>query len=285
MFMSHQTIRRRGLVAGLAASGFAFAGGTRAEPASAWDQVASSSRIRVGLIPNRAPYQWLEGGKVRGFIDTMTRDFVAKLGAQMGKTIEIEYVQTSNQTVVLDLQANRIDSYIPLTVTKEREAAIGMYGPLYLMPVVAFNRNGFNPGSRWDDYNKPGVRIAVVMGTTDELAARKHLTAATIRGMKSTSEAVLEVQSGHSDAVVMGLLLGLIGVKKNANLGEITLLQPVDAPPSAGGVRKDGDGRFLNFMQDWATGYQKAGGSTSAILTAMKDAGLSVDKIPSGVSF
>jgi polar amino acid transport system substrate-binding protein len=283
--MSHPITRRRTVVAGLAAGGLALAGGSRAEPASTWDQVATSGRIRVGFIPNRAPYQWRDGDKVKGFIDTMTRDFVAKLGARMGKTIEIDYIQTTNQTVVLDLQANRIDSYIPLTVTKEREAAIDMYGPLYLMPVVAFNRNGFNPGPRWDDYNKPGTRIAVVMGTTDELAARKHLTAATIRGMKSTSEAVLEVQSGHSDAVVMGLLLGLIGVKNNANLGEITLLQPVDAPPSAGGVRKDGDGRFLSFMRDWATGYQKAGGSTSAILAAMKDAGLSVEKIPAGVSF
>jgi len=283
--MMHQIVRRRTVVAGLAAGGLALAGGAPAQPASTWDQVASSGKIRVGLIPNRAPYQWLDGGEVRGFIDTMTQDFVAKLGAQMGKTIKIEYVQTSNQTVVLDLQANRIDSYIPLTVTKEREAAISMYGPLYLMPVVAFNRKGFNPGPRWDDYNKPGVRVAVVMGTTDELAARKLLTAAAVRSMRSTSEAVLEVQSGHSDAVVMGLLLGLVGVKNNANLGEITLLQPVDAPPSAGGVRKDSDGRFLHFMQDWATGYQKAGGSTAAILAAMKEAGLSVEKIPSGVSF
>lgn len=283
--MSHQSIRRRAVVAGLAAGGLALGGRTRAEPASTWDQVATSGRIRVGFIPNRAPYQWRDGDKVKGFIDTMTRDFVAKLGARMGKAIEIDYVQTTNQTVVLDLQANRLDTYIPLTVTKEREAAIDMYGPLYLMPVVAFNRTGFNPGPRWDDYNQPGNRIAVVMGTTDELAARKHLTAATIRGMKSTSEAVLEVQSGHSDAVVMGLLLGLIGVKNNTNLGEITLLQPVDAPPSAGGTRKDGDGRFKAFMQDWATDYQKAGGSSSAILAAMKDAGLSVEKIPVGVSF
>jgi polar amino acid transport system substrate-binding protein len=285
MFMTHQMVGRRTVVGGLAAGGLAFAGGVRAQPASTWDQVASTGRIRVGLIPSRAPYQWLDDGKVRGFIDTMTRDFVAKLGAQMGKTIQIDYVQTSNQTVILDLQANRIDSYIPLTVTKEREAAISMYGPLYLMPVVAFNRTGFNPGPRWEDYNKPGIRIAVVMGTTDELAARKLLTAATIRSMKSTSEAVLEVQSGQSDAVVMGLLLGLVGVKNNANLGEITLLQPVDAPPSAGGVRKDSDGRFLQFMQAWASDYQKAGGSTAAILAAMKDAGLSVDKIPPGVSF
>ena len=74
-------------------------------------------------------------------------------------------------------------------------------------------------------------------------------------------------------------------MKNNTNLGAITLLQPVDAPPSGGGARKDGDGRFTAFMQDWATEFHKAGGATTAILAAMKKAGLDVDKIPAGVTF
>ncbi|MBS0560984.1 MAG: transporter substrate-binding domain-containing protein [Proteobacteria bacterium] len=278
-------IRRRDALSVLAASGLALARPSRAQGASTWDQIAASGTLRMGLIPGRAPYQWLEDGKVKGFIDTMSRDCAAKLSAKMGKPIAVEYVTTTNQTTILDLQANRMDAFIPLTVTPERRAAIDMFEPLYLMPVVAFNRKGFDPGPNWEDYNKPGTRIAVVMGTTDELAARRRLTAATIRSLKSTSEAILEVQAGHSDAVVMGLLLGLVGVKNNGNLGAITLLQPLAAPPSGGGTRKDGDGRFAAFMQEWTTGFHDAGGSTSAILAAMKEAGLDVGSIPAGVKF
>ncbi len=252
---------------------------------STWEQIDKTGKIRVGFIPNRAPYQWVDGGKVKGFIDTMTKDFVGKLGEKLGHPVALEYVETTNQTTILDLQANRIDVYIPLTVTEERRAAVDMFEPLYLMPVVAFNRKGFDPGKDWSNYNKPATTISVVMGTTDELAAKKRLTGASIRALKSTSEAVLEVQAGKSDAVVMGLLLGLIGVKNNPNLGDITLLQPVEAPPSGGGTRKDGDGRFLRFMQDWATAYQAGGGATTAIYDAMKEAGLEVEKIPAGVKF
>lgn len=262
-----------------------FEAASPANAQSTWEQIEKSGKIRVGFIPNRSPYQYVEGGKVKGFIDTMTRDFVAQLGKKMGRQIEIDYVQTTNQTTILDLQANRMDVYIPLTVTEERRAAVDMFEPLYLMPVVAFNRKGFNPGPDWTTYNKPDTKVAVVMGTTDELAAKKRLTTASVRAMKSTAEAVLEVQAGKSDAVVMGLLLGLVGVKNNANLGDITLLQPVEAPPSGGGTRKDGDGRFVRFMQEWATDYQAKGGATKAIYDAMKEAGLEVEKIPAGAKF
>jgi polar amino acid transport system substrate-binding protein len=288
--MTELFIDRRRMLTMLA--GGAVAAGSVATPQracaampSAWDQIATSGTIRVGLIPNRTPYQWVVDGKVKGFIDTMARDFADKLGKAMGKAIQLQYVQTTNQTTVLDLQANRIDVFIPLTITPERKAALDMFEPLYLMPVVAFNRRGFTAGSRWEDYDKPGTRIAVVMGTTDELAARKRLSQATISSMKSTAEAVLEVISGKSDAVVMGLLLGLIGMKNNTNLGDITLLQPVEAPPSGGGVRKDGDGRLVRFLQDWATAYHDAGGATRAIMDAMTEAQLDSGKIPAGTVF
>ena len=59
-----------------------------AQAQSTWEQIEKSGKIRVGFIPNRTPYQYVEGGKVKGFIDTMTRDFTAQLGQKLGKQMD-----------------------------------------------------------------------------------------------------------------------------------------------------------------------------------------------------
>ncbi|CAH1659452.1 PBPb domain-containing protein [Hyphomicrobiales bacterium] len=287
--MSGLVLNRRGMLALSASAAFAGTlGGTGrvfAQAPSAWDQAIETGIVRFGMYPNQAPYNFTLDGKPRGFRRLMAEDFTARLSEKVGKQLKVEEVPSSLQNIVLDIQANRIDVHMGLTVTEERKKAIDMFGPIYMMPVAAFNSASFNPGTNWDDYDKKGIRISVIQGSTDEAAARDRLTKVTFRGFKSAGEVVLDVISGNADAAVMGLLLGMNGAKRNPNIGSIIPLQPLYAPASGGGCRKDGDGRFTKFLQEWAVDLQTSGRAAKLILVSMDEAGLDVNKLPPGATF
>ena len=136
-----------------------------------------------------------------------------------------------------------------------------------------------------DDYNKAAMKIAVVMGTTDEQAARKFLPQAQIRALKGMAEAVLDVQSKNADALVTTVLTGLGALKENRSLGTMTVLQPAHVLPSFGGTRRDGDDRFGTYLQAWAEDYRAKGRSRDVIFEAMTKFGLDADRIPPDVKF
>ncbi|RDJ20107.1 hypothetical protein DWF00_16470 [Bosea caraganae] len=258
---------------------------TPAAAAPSWDTIAKSGVVRVGVIPNRPPYFWQENGEWIGFSAEMGRDVAKALSKALNKEIKVDFVITSWTTVVLDLQADKIDTFFGLSYSDERKKVLNLVGPMYSLPNVALNAKNFNPGDKWTDYSKPEVKVAVVMGTTDEQAARQYLPNAEIRALKGMAEAVLDVQSGNANTLVTTVLTGLGALKANKSLGAMTVLQPAYTLPSFGGARRDGDDRFAKFLQDWATEYRKDGRSKAAIFKAMEQFGLDTSKIPAGVEF
>ena len=142
---------------------------------SAWEQISKAGKMRFGIMPAREPYMWQEKGEWKGFTIEMAEQIAEALANEnaLGRKIEIEYVPTTWATFVLDLQANKVDAFLGASITEERKKAVDMFGPLYGLAHVMLNREGFNPGNNWADYNKPEIKIASVTGTTDEAAARK----------------------------------------------------------------------------------------------------------------
>ena len=119
------------------------------------------------------------------------------------------------------------------------------------------------------------------MGSTDEQAAQKKLPKADIRSLKSTAEAILDIQSGNSKVMINTLLSGMQARKQTPNLAAPVVLQPVFSQPSTGGTRKDGDGRFAAFLDEWVKGYRSSGRSKQVIMEALQQAGLDTANLPS----
>ncbi|GGE50311.1 ABC transporter substrate-binding protein [Agaricicola taiwanensis] len=277
---------RSALLAACALTGLAAVAAPAAAVANTWDTIQESGVIRIGVIPNRPPYFWQEDGEWVGFSAEMGRDLAKALTTEFGKEIKPEFVITSWTTVVLDIQANKVDSFFGLSFSEERKKALNLVGPLYSLPNVALNAVNFKPsGDKWDDYNKPDVKVAVVMGTTDEQSARKFLPNADIRALKGMAEAVLDVQSGNSNALVTTVLTGLGALKANKSLGSMTVLMPAHTLPSFGGTRRDGDDRFAQWLQKWAETYRAEGKSKEVIFNAMNKLDLDVSQIPADVKF
>lgn len=256
----------------------------QAQDASIWDQVRERGVLRVGLIPNRPPYQWDHDGKLTGMSIKLAQDITAALEQEVGRPVRIENVVTSWSTLILDLQANRLDVFFGLTDTAERRRAVDMFGPLYAVPVVAVVRGNAPVGDKWEDLNKPDITVSVTMGTSDEDQARRALPKARIDGLKSGPDAILDVLSGKSQAFLTPILIGAALMQKNPTLNRMIILQPPYALPSGGASRRDSDGKFAAFAQRWAMSYRESGAAKRTILDAMQETGFDLSKI-SGADF
>lgn len=279
-----QQIGRR-MVLGAAAALPLAARGRAAD--SSWDAIAASGTLRVGVIAARPPYFWKENGEWTGFSAQMGRDLALALGKEMDKTIAVAFVETTWGTVVLDIQANRMDAFFGLSYSKQRETALHLFGPLYALPEVLLTAKGFTPPPdvTWSALDKPDGKFSVVLGTTDAQAAAKLLPHAQLRAMKGMAEAVMDVQTGYSQGLVTTVLVGLGAMKDSPNFGEMVVPQPTLRQPSYGGTRHDGDGKFGTFLDGWTKQYRSSGRAKSVILASMRSYGLDVDKLPSSVEF
>jgi polar amino acid transport system substrate-binding protein len=276
---------RRAVIAAGAGLLAALASGRARAASSSWQKIMDSGVVRFGVMPSHGPYHDLQGGKWVGCAIQMGLDCMAALSEAMKKPLRDTYVETSLANVILDLQADNLDLYFGLTESEERRRAITLFGPIYALPECAINGRGFNPGDSWAAYDKPSVSVSVVMGSTDEQAAQKMLPHADIRSMKSTAEAILDVQSGNSKAMINTLLSGMMAKKNTPNLGDPVVLQPLFSQPSAGGTRKDGDGRFGTFLEQWAKSYRASGRAKQVILDAMQHFGLDTTHLPPTLEF
>jgi polar amino acid transport system substrate-binding protein len=278
-----QVIKRRALLGGAATMSLT---GPALATDSSWDTIAVIAALRVGVIAARPPYFWRENGEWTGFCAQMGRDLAAALGKQMAKSIEVEFVETTWGTVILDIQASRIDVFFGLSYSEQRDQAINLFGPLYALPEVLLTSKGFTPkDASWAALDKPENRFSVVLGTTDQQAAQRLLPHAQIRAMKGMAEAEMDVQAGYGQAMVTTALVGLGAMKDSPNFGQMLVPQPTLTQPSHGGTRRDGDGRFGAYLRDWANEYRGSGRAKEVILASMRSYGLDVDKLPPAVAF
>jgi polar amino acid transport system substrate-binding protein len=253
---------------------------------SSWDAIADRATLRIGVIAARPPYFWKENGQWAGFCVEMGHDLAEALGKQMGKTIAIDFVETTFGTVILDIQANRIDAFFGLTYSEQRANAVHMFGPLYALPEVLLTTKAFTPTEvTWTALDKPANTFSVVLGTTDEQAARRLLPHAQIRAMKGMAEAVMDVQAGYGQAMVTTVLVGLGAMKDSPGFAAMLVPQPTVTQPSDGGTRRDGDGRLGVYLDGWAQQYRTSGRAKAVILAAMRRYGLDLDKLPPSVAF
>ncbi|MCW5221072.1 ABC transporter substrate-binding protein [Verminephrobacter aporrectodeae subsp. tuberculatae] len=257
------------------ASGVASASGSTLE------RVRKSGVLRIAAIVGQAPYfnKDLLTGKWTGACMDMANDIGAKLGAKVG------VVETTWGNQILDLQADKIDLAFAVNPTPERALVIDFASPILMHSFTAVTRKGFPKPATWEDLSKPTVRIAVDLGSTHELIARRYAPKANIVGFKNRDEAVLAVATGRADCNVVLAILALPMLKKNPALGEIAIPRPRLTLPSNLGVRIDPDRRFRDFLSVW-TDYNRSIGQTREwLLKGLAEINVTVADIPAEVQF
>src|SRR5271169_4013208 len=210
-----------------------------AQAPSIWTDVMGKKKLTSCIVPSYQPYSWKDDQqKWQGFVAEMARDVAADMH------VDLDFVESSFKTVVLDLQSGKCDAFFGFNATPERALAIDFAGPLYTLGFIFINRNGWQPpGPAWSDYNNPNIRVCYPLGTSMEQQAKRWDPKATLIGLGSTDECLLAVQTGRADAYLAATLDGLVATHKNPQVGTLTFPQPSYALPSYAGMRLDADGR------------------------------------------
>jgi polar amino acid transport system substrate-binding protein len=167
-----------------------------------------------------------------------------------------------------------------LSVTEERKKALDMPGPAYSLADAIIYRKGYPVYKTWAEYNKPEVRSANTTGTSTEKTSQQLLPKAQQLSFKQRPELILAIQSGRADISVSAYVAALSALKEGgAIFGGMVVPTPRNEQPSSFGVRKDGDGRFRDWVQKWSDKARAEGRVRELIKDSLLKAGLSVDNL------
>lgn len=247
---------------------------------STFDRIRNSKKLRVAGIVGTEPYYHkdIATGEWSGFCMSMARDLAKSMEA------EVEISETTWGNAVLDLQSKKIDIMFGLSPTPSRALVVEFTRPIMQNTFTVIAKPGLEPKT-WDELNKPEIRVAVDIGSTHDLFARRVLPQATLVALKSADEATLSVQAGHADLVIQVAMLSLVTIKKIPNLGNIFVPTPIVRQPTCAGVRVEDSARFRTFVDNWLEYNRSSGVVTSWITSSLELVGVQKQEIPAEIQF
>ena len=274
----------------VALMGAAVAAGASQSPAQADTAPATGSTLerikrtgvlRIGVIVGQEPYfhKDLASGQWSGACIEMANDIASKLNAK------VETVESTWGNQILDLQGDKIDLAFAVNPTPERALVIDFSTPILVHSFTVITKKGFAKPQTWEEINKPEVKIAVDLGSTHELIARRYCPKANILGFKNRDEAILAVATGRADCNISLAVLSVTTLKKNPNLGDLAIPKPLLTLPTNIGIRAETDRRYKDFLSAWADYNRSLGSTRDWMLKGFAAAGLAAEDIPAEVQF
>jgi polar amino acid transport system substrate-binding protein len=236
------------------------------EPESTMARIKRTGRLRLGAINGATPYfnKDLASGEWKGFCADFGRDLAKYL------KVEVEWVETTWGNAVLDVQTNKIDAQLAMAPTAQRREVVDFSNPLYnnINTVVAKKGLEFQ---RWEDLNKPEIRIAVDVGSSHDQLVTRILPKATILRFETSAAATMALQSGRVDCQVLVVLLSTALLVKLPDIGHIVFPTPDEVAPTNIGIRKQSDRAFVTAVNAWLDESRKAGRIREAIVSNMQN--------------
>ncbi|MFZ0241805.1 MAG: transporter substrate-binding domain-containing protein [Desulfobacterales bacterium] len=185
-------------------------------------------------------------GKLVGFeIDVANR-----LAQDTG--VKIEFVPTKWAGIIPALLTGKFDVIIGgMGILPQRNLKVNFTIPYDYsgMSIVAHKQlaTGFKS---LDDFNRPEVKIAVRLGSTAEMAARKYMPQAKLQLFDDESQVIQELRSGRVHALVSSAPLPAFLALENPDILFLPLPETFTREPIGFAVRKS-DVDTLNYFDNW----------------------------------
>ena len=188
------------LLLGFGLAGNAFAGKLQMQLSqeSTLEQIMKRGVLRVGMdtfVP------WAMKDKTGKFVG-FEIDVARQLAEDMG--VKVEFVPTNWAGIIPALLTGKFDVLIGgMGIRTKRALKVNFTIPYDYsgMSMVASKKKaaGF---SSLEDFNKPEVELAIKMGTTAVMAAKKYIPKAKLRLFEDEAQAYQELRNGNVHAVV-----------------------------------------------------------------------------------
>lgn len=202
--------------------------------------------LRVGLS-TFVPWAMKDKtGKLIGFeIDVANR-----LAQDTG--VEIEFVPTKWAGIIPALLTGKFDVIIGgMGILPQRNLKVNFTIPYDYsgMSIVAHKQQaaGFK---RLEEFDRPEVKIAARLGSTAEMAVRKHMPQAKLKLFDDESQVIQELRSGRVHALVASAPLPTFLALENPEVLFLPLQEAFTREPIGFAVRK-GDVDTLNYFNNW----------------------------------
>jgi polar amino acid transport system substrate-binding protein len=184
-----------------------------AEEDSLLQKIISSKKIRFGVDLGFPPLQYKKSdGTPTGYIVDLSTMLAASLGAT------IEWVEVPFANLFAQQAAGRFDmSGISATIRPDRAQRVLFAGaPSFVESNVVLLKPGAGI-SRLSQLNSSNVTIAVVVGSSQEAAAKILYPRATLKRL-TNQEALADVAAGRSDCMIVGEFSVAGAIKANPNV-------------------------------------------------------------------
>lgn len=210
------------------------------------ESIQKKGAIRIGMS-TFVPWAMRDkSGELIGF----EIDVAKKLAEEMG--VKVVFVPTNWSGIIPALLTGKFDVIIGgMGITSKRNLKVNFSDPYdYTGMSLVAHRKKADGFSTLSHFNKKNVTIAVRMGTTAEMAAKKYLPKATFKLFENESQALQELYLGRVYAVVSSAPLPTFQALKFPKKLFIPLSEPFTQEPIGFVVRK-GDVDALNYFNNW----------------------------------
>ena len=173
---------------------------------------SASNSIKFGTNAEFPPFEFVASNGVIGEYDGIDMQIVKSIGEQTGKEINIENMEFD--ALLIALENGQVDAVISgMTITEERAKSVDFSIPYYEATQVMIVDQNSDIQKATD---MEGKRIVVIQGYTGELCVQD--LGYDYEAFKKGTEAILELNNGKCDVVVIDSATAQKYVKDNPNL-------------------------------------------------------------------
>ena len=213
-----------------------------------------SGKLTVGMNLQFKPQMYLDDAGDPAGYDV---DLLNELAPALDQELNIKNLDFNG--LIPGLQSNQFDMVsVGLSPTPERKEVVDFtraYVPYVQVLGVPTGKGESSP----DAYNKEGVTITALQGSTGEQLAKKLFPKAKVNGLPDQNAAFLEVATGRADGIVVeDYLLAQFDKSNSGKLEAAPFSEPLDVQYGSWAVPK-GHEDFVEYLDKWLCEAQDSG--------------------------
>lgn len=269
-----------GLVAATVLAACSSSGGASSTPAAGGGSstavagLMKKGVLTVGMNLQFKPEMYLDNGKPAGY----DVDLLNKLATKLGVKLDIQNLDFNG--LIPGLQAKKFDLVsVGLTPNADREKVIDFTRSYVPYSSVLAVKQSDNSPAQISTYDKSGVNITALQGSSDETLAKASFPNAKVVGLSDQNATLLEVQTGRAQGAVLEDYILAQYEKANPNqVKQAALAKPLSLSYGSWGIQK-GDSALKTELDAFLCSAQNDG--TLAALYK-QDFGATLPAMPGG---
>jgi cyclohexadienyl dehydratase len=226
-----------------------FAQTSAASAQNRLQQIFERGTLRVGTTGDFNPMSVRDPAtnSYKGYdIEAMTQ-----LAKDMG--VQVEWVATDWSSFMAGITSNRFDIFAGGASLNMARAKVAGFTIPYMeagtVPVAT--KATAAKFKSWEDVNKPGVTVAVTLGTVFEEQAKRMFPNAKINSVQPPAAGYQEVMAGRADVTITSNVEASQLTQRYSQLGMVDT-PPRNRRPFAYVVKQD-EFAFINYLNNWVT--------------------------------